>query len=75
MTDNFRSQLAEVLLDLDRCEHGRHSKDPCSDCPEGWSTGNLLLPPGTVIGTGLHGGKIVVPPADQRINPQAWRVR
>lgn len=29
--------------DLDRCEHGRHSIDPCFDCPGGHSTGNLFL--------------------------------
>jgi hypothetical protein len=29
--------------DLDRCEHGRHSLDPCADCPDGRSTGNLFL--------------------------------
>lgn len=29
--------------DLDRCEHGRHSVDPCSDCPDGKSSGNLFL--------------------------------
>lgn len=32
-----------VASDLDRCEHGRHSVDPCADCPGGWSTGNLYM--------------------------------
>lgn len=29
--------------DLDRCEHGRHSIDPCWGCADGQSTGNLFL--------------------------------
>lgn len=29
--------------DLDRCEHGRHSIDPCFDCPGGRSHGNPFL--------------------------------
>lgn len=31
--------------DLDRCQHGRHSKDSCYDCPGGKSGGNLFLDP------------------------------
>lgn len=30
-------------FDLDRCEHGRHSIDPCADCPGGQSGGNRFL--------------------------------
>lgn len=63
----------QLILDLDRCAHGRHSADPCFSCPDGQSTGNLLIPPGTLIGTGLH-GRIVVPPNEQRYDPDAWRV-
>lgn len=29
--------------DLDRCEHGRHSIDPCFGCPDGQSEGNKFL--------------------------------
>jgi hypothetical protein len=29
--------------DLDRCEHGRHSIDPCFGCPGGQSLGNKYL--------------------------------
>lgn len=64
--------LAAVLLDLDRCEHGRHSADPCFGCPGGQSTGNLLLPPGTVIAQGVR-GPIVVPASADRYDPAAWR--
>ncbi|GAB3910641.1 hypothetical protein [Microbispora bryophytorum] len=66
-------ELAQVLMDLDRCEHGRHAADSCSHCPDGQSTGNLLLPPGTVIGTGRRSTKIVVPSPDRRRDPTAWR--
>lgn len=48
--------------DLDRCEHGRHVKDPCFGCPGGWSTGNLLVKPGTMIGHTLYGEPIRVLP-------------
>lgn len=64
--------LAAVLLDLDRCEHGRHSADNCFGCPDGQSTGNLQLPPGTVIAQGVR-GPIVVPPNADRHDPAAWR--
>lgn len=70
---NPTSKLAQILMDLDRCEHGRHAADPCFACPGGHSTGNLLLPPGTRIGTDLYGRAIVVPPTDQRHEPKAWR--
>lgn len=66
--------LAAVLLDLDRCEHGRHSLDPCHSCPDGKSTGNKLMPPGRAIGHTVHGDRIWVPPADQRHDPKAWRI-
>jgi hypothetical protein len=49
------------IEDLDRCEHGRHSIDPCMMCPDGQSTGNLFLVPGTRIGTTLYGEAIVAP--------------
>ncbi|WP_433258314.1 hypothetical protein ACQPYK_23135 [Streptosporangium sp. CA-135522] len=65
--------LASVLLDLDRCEHGQHAMDWCGDCPGERSVGNLLLRPGTVIGTGMN-SKIIVPMPDDRHDPFAWRV-
>lgn len=65
--------LAAVLFDLDRCEHGRHAQDNCGGCPGDQSTGNLLLPVGMRIGTGLYAIPIVVPPVDQRADVKAWR--
>lgn len=69
------SALASILSDLDRCEHGRHQKDRCFGCPNGWSTGNLLLPrPGEVVGHDLGGRPYVVPTREQSFaDPQAWR--
>ena len=52
---------APSLDDLDRCEHERHAQDPCISCPNGWSTGNLYLTPGTRIGTTLYGEPILAP--------------
>lgn len=67
--------LGRVLLDLDRCQHGRHAKDNCYGCPGEWSTGNLVLPPGTLVGHDLYGGEIRVPedPKDFQV-AQAWQV-
>jgi hypothetical protein len=56
--------MAMLVSDLDRCVHGRHATDGCSYCAQdtgGMSTGNLLLPPGTRIGTTMTGLPIVVP--------------
>lgn len=57
------------LDDLDRCVHGRHSIDPCLDCPGGWSEGNQLLTAFAVapgervrIGTSVRGEPIYVTP-------------
>lgn len=55
--------------DLDRCVHGRHSIDPCFGCPGGWSTGNLLLTNGQVIGHNLYGEPIVVTAVRPRPEP------
>jgi hypothetical protein len=52
--------------DLDRCEHGRHSLDPCFSCPEGQSTGNLFLQHGQRIGTNLGGEPILAVPSGDR---------
>lgn len=72
--DSSDARLARILLDLDRCEHGRYSTDPCHWCPDGQSTGNLILPPGTVIGHGLDGHPIRIPQdRDQRLDVKAWR--
>jgi hypothetical protein len=38
-----REQPFWTSVDLDRCEHGRHSVDPCLSCPGGRSTGNLFV--------------------------------
>jgi hypothetical protein len=73
MTDLIGQEARRLLSDLDRCEHGRHSTDGCGWCPGGMSTGNLLLPPGTVIGHGIGGRPIVVPEADGLADPVAWR--
>lgn len=65
---------AALAADLDRCEHGRHEGDDCGDC--GFrSHGNLLLRPGTVIGYGLRGDRIVVPDREHKHDPAAWRTQ
>lgn len=64
-------ELGALLLDLDRCEHGRHRADTCHGCPGGRSAGNTHAPPGARIGTTIDGRPIVVP-AD-RADRHAWR--
>lgn len=72
-------ELSWTKEDLDRCEHGRHSIDPCVMCPGGWSTGNLYLTRGiwrtavedsgqvvVRIGTMLGGHPILVTPIRAR---------
>lgn len=61
MTEHVRDLSRWSLSDLDRCEHGRHLADTCWGCPGGWSTGNLCLEPGTLIGHALSGVEIRVP--------------
>lgn len=67
-----RHQALALLAALDRCEHGRHSRDSCDACPGGRSSGNLFLEAGTRIGTTLHGEAIVVPAQQDRSDPEAW---
>lgn len=64
-------ELAHILLDLDRCEHGRHEGDECGDCGRR-SNGNPHMPTGTVIGYSLRRGPIVMPTRDDKHDPAAW---
>lgn len=72
-TERRAIALAQILMDLDRCEHGRHAKDQCFDCPGGRSASNPFLKPGQQIGYGLDGHPIIVPEHDQRYDPKTWR--
>lgn len=74
--ENYITRLiAGVLADLDRCQHGRHTADPCGSCPQGQSAGNPHLTVGQQIGYGIHGDPIYVPHPDDRWVPEAWRPR
>lgn len=65
--------LAGLLLDLDRCEHGRHEADRCFDCPGGVSAGNpQLLQQGRRVGTTYAGQPIVYPGRERKADPDAW---
>lgn len=63
-----------LLIDLDRCEHGRHQGDSCCDCPNWYSTGNPLFPVGSRIGTTLSGDPIYMPRRGQRHLPREWMI-
>lgn len=67
-------QALGLLMDLDRCPHGRHSSDSCLMCPGGRSSGNPHLPPGLLIGRDYSGRALVVPEADRLADPEAWRM-
>lgn len=70
------AKLANILLDLDRCKHGRHSIDPCFSCPDGMSAGNPHLKPGEIIGYGLSGVPIRMPDRSRGEHPydvESWR--
>lgn len=69
-----KARLADVLTDLDRCEHGRHEGDDCGSCG-GASQGNPHAPAGQVIGYGLYGDLIVRPRREVKHDPDAWRQR
>lgn len=69
--DRVNSSFARLMMSLHRCEHGRHGGDECLGCG-GSSTGNLLLPPGTVIGHTLYGNEIVVPALENHNDPLKW---
>jgi hypothetical protein len=72
-----QSKLANILIDLDRCPHGRHIKDPCITCQKDThgmthNQGNPYLTPGQRIGTTLYGQPIVVPEWQSRYEPESW---
>lgn len=67
-----RYSFETLMSDLDRCRHGRHVQDNCWGC-RGYNDGNPHYPAaGTRIGTSLRGTPIVVPPVQERGNPDAW---
>lgn len=67
-----QSKMAQLLADLNRCEHGRHETDACYSCEGGISHGNLILPVGTVIGHTVHGDEIVIPSWDDWHDTKKW---
>lgn len=76
MTDRGYA-LANILFDLDRCEHGRHEGDICSGekgC-NGPSKGNPRIRTGDVIGYTMEGHCVVMPPREFRSLPESWVMR
>lgn len=80
------AKMAQMVADLNRCPHGRHTGDTCAGwrgpgdydggCRGGRSLGNPMLPPGTVIGTGLSGRILYRVPLHgaPRHEPASWEM-
>lgn len=68
------TELAKLLADLDRCEHGRHEGDVCSGINgcNGPSQGNPHIRTGDVIGYTIERQPIVMPKRGHRHDPAAW---
>lgn len=64
-------RLVTVLLDLDRCQHGRHEGDDCFGCA-GRSRGNPLVGPSRHVGYTLSGQPIVLPGPGSKREAAAW---
>lgn len=79
-------QWQSLLMDLDRCPHGRHSGDSCAGwrgpgrfeggCQGGRSLGNPALTPGRVIGTNLYATVLYIVPISRETRHQidAWKI-
>lgn len=65
-------KFTQLMMSLDRCEHGRHAIDPCFSCPNGQSAGNPILKPGMHIGYDIYGRKIIVPDFYAMVIPDNW---
>lgn len=71
-TARWAYRLVNVLVDLDRCEHGRHEGDDCGSCG-GRSHGNPNVGADRVIGYGRLGQPMFLPHRDRKHEPAAWR--
>jgi hypothetical protein len=75
-----------LVVDLDRCPHGRHMGDVCGGwrgpgpydggCFRGVSLGNPLLPVGKIIGTSLSRSFMIRVPSDRydRVDARGWYI-
>ena len=75
-----------MMIDLDRCPHGRHAGDQCAGwrgpgrfdggCQGGYSLGNPALHPAQVIGTNLYADRlyIVAISRETRHDIDAWSI-
>ncbi len=69
------SQLAAILTDLDRCEHGRHEGDICSGVSgcNGPSHGNpIAAQHGRQVGYNISRESVRVPDRWKLNDPEAW---
>lgn len=68
-------QLAAILTDLNRCEHGRHEGDICSGVSgcNGPSHGNpIAARNGRQIGYNISGRPLCIPDRWKLNDPEAW---
>jgi hypothetical protein len=62
------------VSDLDRCTHGRHEGDRCSDCPGGISVGNWKIREGVAVGHTYDGRPYRMPARGLRHEVRNWIV-
>jgi len=72
-TTQREAKLGRILMELDRCPHGRHQDDPCYGCPEGISAGNPHMRTNEVIGYNRSGGTYVMPGRNEKHDPVSWK--
>lgn len=69
------SAMAQIVYDLDRCQHGRHRGDICSGTSgcNGPSKGNPVHAPGSIIGFDIGGRPYTMPEGHLKTgNPDNW---
>lgn len=81
--ESAQQALARIVIDLDRCPHGRHEGDSCvgwtgpglydGGCEGGVSLGNPHLKTGDHLGFAYSATPYVMPEQGHRADPEAWK--
>lgn len=66
------ADMTNLVIDLDRCVHGRHQEDACFGCPDGVSAGNPYRQQGDPLGHDISGNVIADPGRAKRNLAKDW---